>query len=472
MEQNTSETQSELPDSNNSSNNSEKGVSTEGHQNIPQVNLDSGDASITAIENKKAKRAALLIVFLVVVIDLLGFGIVLPLLPRYADEIVPAETPKAIKGIITGSMLSIFSAMQFLFAPIWGRWSDRVGRRPVLLIGLIGSVIFYLLFGLVSHYLITENAWFVLGLIFLTRLGAGVCGATISTAAAVVADCTSKEKRAHGMALIGAAFGIGFTVGPLVAFAALSIFDKHLGTPGYTASFLSLLALIIGYIRLPETLTTQPDAAHRRRWKFMELWQALKLPTIGILIICFFLATFGFANFESTLSNYTKRTFQLTDRQNFLVFAYVGFALMFSQGYLYRKCVKKMKEVQLIRIGLVGMFSGLFSLALLALVGEEIPIFLAKIWFAAALAVAVFGFAFLNPSINSLISKSADPARQGEILGITQSFSALARILGPLIGLGLFELGFHHILPYIFASLLLFIVLFQLPKLNRQPELS
>src|SRR3954468_14975120 len=155
---------------------------------------------------RSASRAALLTVFLVVFIDLLGFGIVLPLLPRYADRLLePAGVSRQLHGWVIGGLLSVFSLIQFVFAPIWGRISDRIGRRPILLVGLVGSVLFYLLFGYASSlpHEDAAGARLALVLLFAARIGAGVAGATISTAQAVIADCTPPERRKQGMALIG-----------------------------------------------------------------------------------------------------------------------------------------------------------------------------------------------------------------------------------------------------------------------------
>src|SRR3954468_1014314 len=188
---------------------------------------------------RSASRAALLTVFLVVFIDLLGFGIVLPLLPRYADRLLePAGVSRQLHGWVIGGLLSVFSLMQFIFAPIWGRVSDRVGRRPILLIGLVGSVVFYGLFAVASELGAQGHLALGLVLLFVARLGAGVAGATISTAQAVIADCTPPERRAHGMALIGAAFGIGFTFGPLLGYASLWV--PGAAAPGAAAALLSL----------------------------------------------------------------------------------------------------------------------------------------------------------------------------------------------------------------------------------------
>src|SRR5581483_10134190 len=143
-------------------------------------------------------------------------------------------------GAVLGLLMASFSAMQFVFAPVWGRVSDRVGRRPILLVGLAGSVVFYTLFGYASDLPLAQAA-LALALLFVARLGAGVAGATIATAQAVIADCTPPERRKHGMALIGAAFGIGFTFGPLLGFASKFVPTK--GAPGYAAALFSLIAL-------------------------------------------------------------------------------------------------------------------------------------------------------------------------------------------------------------------------------------
>ncbi len=195
----------------------------------PSVQVPPAVPTSAPMVGGRSARSALFIVFLVVVIDLLGFGIVLPLLPRYGriyvGQIIDPTAPQSDwrVGAVVGALMAVFSLMQFLFAPLWGRISDRVGRRPILLIGLVGSVIFYTLFGYATDLPPTTMAVLALVLLFVSRGGAGVAGATIATAQAVVADCTTPEKRKHGMALIGMAFGVGFAFGPLVAAAALAL---------------------------------------------------------------------------------------------------------------------------------------------------------------------------------------------------------------------------------------------------------
>src|SRR5262249_27538900 len=367
-----------------------------------------------APENQRspaAPKGALITVILVVVVDLLGFGIVLPLLPRYADRLLePAGVGSQLHGLVTGCLLAVFSLMQFIFAPIWGRISDRVGRRPILILGLAGSVVFYALFGYASS-LGSDQARLALGLMFAARIGAGIAGATIATAQAVIADCTPKEKRAHGMALIGAAFGIGFTVGPILAGVALIFFPDQPELAGYSAAGLSFIAWMIAMFKMPET--ARPGSlAPRRGWLDLRgLTSTLKTPTVGILVLTFFLATFGFAGFEATLSLLT-RDMGYGDQDNFWIFAYVGSILMITQAAIYRRVVKKYHEVQLMRLGVGFMFLGLVGLAAVAMGGDTS---LRPVVLFVSLALGVVGFAFLTPSAQALISNRSDPARQGEV---------------------------------------------------------
>ncbi|MDB5313027.1 MAG: tetA [Gemmataceae bacterium] len=411
-------------------------------------------------------RSALLIVFLVVFVDLLGFGIVLPLLPRYAAAYLPV-IPEAARGAVLGMLYSIFSLMQFVFSPMWGRISDRVGRRPVLLISLAGSVVFYALFAVASD-LPADAAWLALGLLFLSRLGAGVAGASVSTAAAVIADCTPPERRAKGMALIGAAFGIGFTFGPLIGYLGLEVFDEAHWAPGAMASLLSLLALLLAVRLLPETRT--PGAAHGgREWfSVRRSVEVLKTPTVGALVLIYFLVIFGFANFEGTLSLFTEAAFGLKNKQNFLMFAYIGLVLMVVQGGLYRRLAGTRSEESLLAAGVVMMLLGLGGIAAVAYWARpDSPNWNALFaLFFVVTAVAVTGFAFVNPSVSALVSRRSDPARQGEVLGVNQSFAALGRILGPFLGLVLFEADSSRTLPYLAAAGLLLVVAALLPRVR------
>jgi DHA1 family tetracycline resistance protein-like MFS transporter len=408
------------------------------------------------------------IVFLVVFIDLLGFGIVLPLLPRYAETYLHV-VPEAGRGVVLGLLFSVFSLMQFVFSPMWGRVSDRIGRRPVLLISLAGSVVFYALFA-VASMLPAEQAWLALALLFASRIGAGIAGASISTAAAVIADCTTPAKRAHGMALIGAAFGIGFTFGPLIGYLGLTVFDEEHWAPGAIAALLSLIALGLAIRLLRETRTPGTAPASRVLFSLERTREVLRMPTVGALVLIYFLAIFGFANFEATLAVFTDKAFKLDNKDNLLVFAYVGFVLMIAQGGFYRRFAVKKSEEKLLKAGVAMMFAGLGGLMAVAWFASRDPTSATdiglKVGFYLALACAVFGFAFVNPSVTALVSRRADPSRQGEVLGVNQSFAALGRILGPLLGLALFYLEPSRTLPYLAAVLALVAVVLLLPRIK------
>ena len=418
----------------------------------------------------KPNHAAMGIVWLVVFIDLLGFGIVLPVLPRQAEPYLANLSPEA-KGAVIGILFSIFSLMQFVFSPVWGRISDRIGRKPVLLISLGGSVVFYALYGF-AVTLPEADAGLAIGLMLLARVGAGVAGASVGTAAAVIADCTPPEKRAKGMALIGIAFGAGFTLGPLIAYFGLELFDQAPWGVGALASGLSLVALVVAVFVFQETRT--PDnKAGRDFFSIARTTAVLRMPAVGTLILIYFLAIFAFAQFEATLALFTGAAFGMTLRDNFLVFAVVGAVLMVAGG-MYRPLVKKRPEDKLLKVGVGLMIFGLSALAVVAFVaagqraeGKTVEIAELKVCFYAAISVAVIGFAFVNPSVSALVSKKADPSRQGEVLGVNQAFASLGRILGPLLGSILFQAGASHTLPYLTAALTLVAVAVLLPRIGK-----
>jgi MFS family permease len=412
------------------------------------------------------KRSALLIVWLVVFIDLLGFGIVLPVMPRQADPYLNhlGFAPEA-KGAVIGVLFSVFSLMQFVFSPMWGRISDRIGRRPVLLNSLTGSVVFYALYGY-SVSLPAHQAQLALALMLLSRIGAGIAGASVGTAAAVIADCTTPERRAKGMALIGIAFGAGFTLGPLIAYFGLAVFAREPWGVGAMASILSLLALLVALAIFKETRNPEYKAG-KEFFSVSRTIDVLKMPVVGVLILTYFLAIFAFANFEATLALLTKDVFGMTDDDNFLVFAFVGAVLMFAGG-AYRPLAKRGSELKLLTFGVACMVVGLGTLAVVAYLGmnpehrSAVPL---KALFYAAVSTGVIGFAFTNPSVSAMVSKRADPARQGEVLGVNQSFAALGRILGPFLGSVLFQAHASRTLPYLAAVVTLLLVAALLPRL-------
>ena len=412
----------------------------------------------------QAPRSALLIVWLVVFIDLLGFGIVLPVLPRQAEPYLGHLTPEG-KGVVIGILFSAFSLMQFIFSPMWGRISDRIGRRPVLLISLAGSVVCYALYGYAVS-LPAEFAAQAIGLMLAARVGAGIAGASVGVAAAVIADCTPPERRAKGMALIGIAFGAGFTLGPLIAYFGLALFEREPWGVGAIASLLSAIALVIAALIFKETRNPAYRAG-REFFSISRTVQVLRMPTVGALILIYFLAIFAFANFEATLALLTESAFDMTDEDNFLVFAYVGAVLMVAGG-AYRGFAKRKPESRLLIRGVCGMILGLGGVGVVAAsatTGNQLGLPLQPIFYV-VIAIAVIGFAFVNPSVSALISRRSHPARQGEVLGVNQSFAALGRILGPFLGSVLYQASPLRTLPYIAAVAVLVLVALLLRKVE------
>ncbi len=389
------------------------------------------------------RTGSLVVVFLTVFIDLLGFGIVLPLLPIYAEQFAGRHT-----NLLVGLLMSSFSAMQFLCAPLWGRLSDRIGRRPVLMVGLAGSVVCYTLFGVATA---AKSLW----LLFVSRIGAGMAGATIPTAQAYIADTTTLQGRARGMALIGAAFGLGFTLGPLVGYLAVPTGHGEPGPwPGYAAAMLSAVALVLAAVELPESLRPGVASESGGGVGLARLRSAVSIPSMGWLLMTVFLSVFAFANFEATISRLIKADpgpFQFTFQQVCLTFAYIGLVLSLVQGGVVRPLSKKVPEAVLAAMGAIVQAVGFVILGWAGDRGRLAALF-------PGLAAVVAGFALITPSLNSLVSRRSDPAEQGGILGVAQSVSSLARILGPVAGNVLF--GASRTLPLWAAACLMGLVFF------------
>ena len=407
------------------------------------MSQDQDNLSNTAKDNidqhsPSASRGSLAVIFLVVFIDLLGFGIVLPLLPVYADQFTLDEA-----GWQLGTLMASFSAMQFLFAPLWGKLSDKWGRRPVLMVGLAGSTIFYGLFGIATMY---ES----FALLMLSRIGAGIAGATISTAQAYIADTTVKEKRSKGMALIGMAFGLGFTLGPLIGFLAVPSREQGAGPlPGFVAAALSLFALVLAAFKLPESLSTDSEHQGHQVFSLQAIRTALGTASIPLLLLSIFICIFSFANFETTLSLLIKESEDYANNFGFgwgslcLTYAFIGLTLSVVQGGIVRRLSGKVADGKLAAFGAFLQVVG-FGLMLVAINTTLLEILLIS------LVIVVSGFSFMQPSLNALISRRSDPQRQGMILGVSQSVSSFARIVGSAIGIPLLKVS--AFLPYSVAA--------------------
>lgn len=408
-----------------------------------------------------------LLVFLVVFIDLLGFGIVLPQLPLISDrllaEVLPRPDAAALRGFMVGLLFTAFSLMQFLGAPVWGRLSDRVGRRPVILFGLAASAVFYALFGFGLELGYRGSAVAGLVLMYVSRFGAGLAGATIAIAQAVIADVTPPERRSRGMALIGAAFGLGFTVGPALGAALVLLAPDWPGAPGFTAALISAVALTLGVRSLPETRPAAGATGRHRVFDPAAVAEVLRTPAIGALVLAFFLATFAFVNFETTLAK-LNAVLGLTPVLNLLTFTYVGVVLIIAQLAVYRPLAKRVPERTFLLIGTAAMAVGLAGLGFVAAGVSETT------GFAASLTLTVVGYSFLNPSVQSLISRWSPADRQGEFLGVNQAAAALSRVIGPVVGVTLFDATSRHAAPYALAAVLMAVSLALVARLRPGAE--
>jgi DHA1 family tetracycline resistance protein-like MFS transporter len=351
----------------------------------------------------------LIIILITVFIDLIGFGMVIPILPFYAE--IFAATPLEI-----GFLFSIYSWMQFFFSPILGRLSDRYGRRPVLLVSLVGSAIGYYMIGVAG----------TLALVFAGRIISGITGGNISTAQAYIADVTTRENRTKGMGLFGAMFGLGFILGPALA-GILSKYGVHV--PFYFAAGLSLANAVALYFLLPETV--RPGGVEQvgpRRNRFVELVASLREKVFGTVNVVYFLLVTAFSIMTYAFVLFTAYRYGYNAEQNGYLFAFVGLIAIIGQGFLFHALVKRIGETRLTVIGCVLMAA---SLAVFPFLGPSMGGLTALLVTCTVLSI---GNAFASPSLTSLASKISPEDRQGVSLGIMQSGASLARAIGPTIG--------------------------------------
>nr|CRH07185.1 putative major facilitator superfamily MFS_1, probable relate to the chemotaxis [Candidatus Magnetococcus massalia] len=367
------------------------------------------------------KKATVTIIFLTVFLDLLGFGMVLPLMPIYASDARFLASPAEI-----GWLMAIYSLMQFLFAPLWGRLSDRVGRRPVLIIGLFGSAISYLVYGLAGSLLV----------LFLSRGMAGFMGANIAAAQAAMADITPPEKRAQGMGIIGAAFSLGFVLGPAMG-GLLAGYGAE--TAPLVAAVITGMNAVAAIFFLAETrdLSHEEGPITKRAHPLsLHPWQQAKAFP-GALMVCIFMGLFItlFAAFEVTLPLWSQIVMEWTEdsvvmSETGYLFAYVGIVMAIVQGGVVRRLVPKWGEK---RTALTGMFLISMGLMLLANAGGYTALLI-------SLGLAATGAGLVHPGLSSLVSLNTDEDKQGLMMGLFQSMSALGRVIGPVWGGALFTL--------------------------------
>ncbi len=374
------------------------------------------------------KNKPLASIFLIVFIDLLGFGLILPLLPYYAESFGASDT-------LIGFLVASYAAAQLVGAPLLGRLSDRFGRRPILLLSLLGTLLSFLALGFAKTLL----------LLFIARITDGITGGNISVAQAYIADVTDEKSRAKGLGMIGAAFGLGFIFGP-----ATGGFLSQWGyaVPAFAAAGLVTINLLMVFFWLPESLTlekrTELAQAEKPKFTFGALLTALKRPFSGSLLITRFFFGLAFSIFQTIFSLYALRRFNLEAQQTGYILTYVGVLSVIVQGGLVGKLSERYRDDYLI-ITSVGIMA--FSLLGWAFVPSVTMLLV-------VLAPIAFAGGILNTVISSALTKAVQPQEIGGILGLAASIESLTRVIAPTLGGLLLErLGYWS--PGVLSALVL-----------------
>lgn len=361
--------------------------------------------------DKKSKG----LLFLTIFVDLLGFGIMIPMLPFYAKSLGASAWE-------IGWLMASYSLFQFFFAPIWGRLSDQYGRRPILLATILGQSMAFFIAAWAPSLL-----WLI-----ISRSFAGIFGGNIAVASAMMADLTSREDRAKGMGLIGAAFGLGFVFGPVIGAVLI-----HYGMawPSGAAGVLALLNFLGAsvYLREPIQLVAE-RARNRRRFVWAEAKSFLSRIEIFIPVLSFFFFTFAFVQLEVTFGLYVVEVFAYSERQAGLLLGLVGITMAVVQGGLLGIFNRWLGEVNLVLLGSFLLASGLVWLSIAT---RSLELF-------GSLFILALGYSLANPSLSSLLSKAAGEENYGSVFGIYQSSGSIARIIAPLVAGSLFALNIRY----------------------------
>ena len=354
------------------------------------------------------KKPPLLPIFLIVFIDLLGFGLILPLLPFYAESFGASE-------LTVGLLLASYSLMQLIGAPVLGRLSDRYGRRPILLISQLGTFVGFIMLGFANG----------LGMLFASRIVDGVSGGNISTAQAYIADISDEKNRAKNFGLIGAAFGLGFIMGPAIG-GFLSQFGYQV--PAFAAAGLSFLSMALTFFLLHEP---ERKATASREFSVKALKRAFAHPTIGILLTMVFTFGLAFAMFQTSFALFASARFGFDVQQTALVLTYVGVLSVIMQLVVVKRVVKRLGENRSIMVTMASLALGLVLMA-----AVQNPWMLIVV-----MPILSFGGGVTSPVLTSLISKSVDRAEVGGMLGISTSVDSLSRVAAPILGNALLAFG-------------------------------
>ncbi|MGI8820193.1 MAG: MFS transporter [Chthoniobacterales bacterium] len=349
-------------------------------------------------------RSPLLVLFFTVFIDMVGFGVIIPVLPLYADRF--HATPLQI-GLLTG----IYSGMQIIFTPLLGKLSDRYGRRPVLLFSIAGTALGFALMGAGRSLL----------MLFVARIIAGVTGGNISIPQAYIADVTTPETRSKSMGMIGAAFGLGFTFGPMIGGIMSRV---SYAAPFYFAAALAAVNCALVYFILPESLSREHRIAPHKKASTAEVFRHGNGWMFGLVVATYFFLTGSFTIMTTLFALFTERRFGYDAHANGYIFGFIGIVTVAVQGGLIGRAVKLFGETALSRVGLIVTAMSLAALPFSNGLGTLL----------AACAGLAIGSSLASPTLNGLASQMVERSWQGRALGVVQSAGSAARLLGPLLG--------------------------------------
>jgi MFS transporter, DHA1 family, tetracycline resistance protein len=436
-------------------------------------------ASITATQDRLDFKK-ILPIFVIVLIDLLGVTIIIPLMPLYATSF--NATP-----LMIGFLGATYPLMQFLGAPVLGRLSDRYGRKPILLISQLGTLTGFLILGFAS------NLW----MLFLSRALDGISGANISTAQAAITDSTTEKTRTQGLGLIGAAFGLGFVIGPIIAYVSLAASQNNYHVPAFVAGAFSLISILLTWLWFPETLPKEKrgQAGNKPGFSFGEMAKAISHPTVGFLLILIFAQQIVFGGFEQLFSLFTLSRLGLAARGNSMIFVYIGVIVVAVQGYYIGKWSRKFGDRRLIYAGLALLAIGTVMIALTPRIPlpsysqtqltaeittsgnmrahenpttQNIPVqlppdtnngWLGIAWLLAAVIPVAIGGGMLQPTINSLITKRIEVGEIGGMLGISAALLSGANAVAPVLW-GIIFQALGPSWPFLLGGILLVVLLF------------
>ena len=414
--------------------------------------------------SKKQKKRALISIFIVILFDIIGFGMVIPLTPILAREF-------GADGLKVGLLISAYSVVQFLLAPFWGRLSDTFGRKPIILFGLFGSSLAHLCFAFSDTFT---------GIV-LSRILAGFFGGNIVIATAYIADVTSLENRSKNMGLIGMAFGLGFTIGPIFGFLFILLGEKLGAVPPFGANFASMGSSLFCFINflmsffflkesfirdkifiqkkasLSSILSTFKKSSLFTRPSLYMVWESLKTPKLGLVLIMSFILWLSLAQIEPVLILLVQDDFGWSKTMAYSSFIYIGLLMVLSQGYLVRQWIPKWGERFVNQKGLFVMSMGLMAIAVSGWLVLPLSVFFSMAFMLLFLGVTLFsiGYSLSNTSLNGALSLLTSEKSQGSIFGVNQSLSAMARIIGPAMGGWAYQ-QLSHESPFLIAGFLAF----------------